>query len=220
MKKNVFPLQVKTYAMMIEKISKDWQMAMNFFEEMKEMEIKPTEISFNALIKAIWKLKNVAAALRVFEQMKESGITPKESTYALMIGTISGNGDMALKFFEEMKENGIEPTNVLYNAIEQAKYPIQQVMEKHIPKNSIRSVARTLEPNMVFKKIHKLLKESPVLGPNAYLLLENLFAKKRSIGELLRVYEELKNSEIPLTEKVFSYVINSFNTNLTFKSDT
>lgn len=93
--------------------------AEGFFEEMKEMGVKPDIVSYNSLIDVYCKSKEMDKAYQVFDKMQEEDISPDVITFTSLIGGLglSGQPDKARDVLIEMKENGCYPDVAAYNAV-------------------------------------------------------------------------------------------------------
>ncbi|KAJ8429498.1 hypothetical protein Cgig2_020554 [Carnegiea gigantea] len=92
--------------------------AEGFFEEMKELGVKPDIVSYNCLIDVYCKSKEMDKAYQVFDKMQEGGISPDVITFTSLIGGLglSGQPDKARDVLKEMREYGCHPDAAAYNA--------------------------------------------------------------------------------------------------------
>lgn len=93
--------------------------AESFFDEMKDMGVKPDIVSYNSLIDVYCKGREMDKAYKIFEKMKEEDIMPDVITYTSLIGGLGliGQPDKARDILEEMKEYGVYPDVPAYNAV-------------------------------------------------------------------------------------------------------
>lgn len=93
--------------------------AEGFFEEMKEMGVKPDLVSYNCLIHVYSKGMEVEKAYKVIDKMREEDIVPDVITYTSIIGGLGlvGQPDKARDLLKEMKEYGCYPDVAAYNAV-------------------------------------------------------------------------------------------------------
>uniref|UniRef100_A0A2C9VSC5 Pentacotripeptide-repeat region of PRORP domain-containing protein n=1 Tax=Manihot esculenta TaxID=3983 RepID=A0A2C9VSC5_MANES len=91
--------------------------AESFFEEMKELGVKPDVVSYNSLIDVYCKGREMEKAYKVLEKMREEDISPV-ITYTSIIGVLGliGQPDKARDVLKEMKEYGCYPDVAAYNA--------------------------------------------------------------------------------------------------------
>ncbi|PKI64292.1 hypothetical protein CRG98_015315 [Punica granatum] len=92
--------------------------AESFFEEMKDMGVKPDIVTYNSLIDMYCKGREMDKAYKVVEKMKEEDIMPDVITYTSIIGGLGliGQPDKARDVLKEMKEYGVYPDVAAYNA--------------------------------------------------------------------------------------------------------
>lgn len=92
--------------------------AESFFEEMRELGVRPDVVSYNSLIDVYCKGKELEKAYKVVEKMRKEDILPDEFTYTSIIGGLGlvGQPDKARDVLKEMKEYGCYPDVAAYNA--------------------------------------------------------------------------------------------------------
>ncbi|KAK9699605.1 hypothetical protein RND81_08G184500 [Saponaria officinalis] len=92
--------------------------AEGFFEEMKEMGVKPDVVSYNSLIDVYCKRMEIEKAYRLIDKMREEDVCPDVITYTSLIGGLglAGQPDKARDLLTEMKEYGCYPDVPAYNA--------------------------------------------------------------------------------------------------------
>ncbi|KAK9265694.1 hypothetical protein L1049_012583 [Liquidambar formosana] len=97
---------------------KSWEEAEAFFEEMKDMGVKPDLVSYNCLVDVYCKGRVVEKAYEVVDRMRNEDITPDVITYTSIIGGLGliGQPDKARDILKEMKEYGCYPDVAAYNA--------------------------------------------------------------------------------------------------------
>lgn len=97
---------------------KSTEEAESFFEEMKDMGVKPDIVSYNSLIDVYCKGREVDKAFKIVEMMKEKDIMPDVITYTSIIGGLGliGQPDKARDGLKEMKEHGVYPDVPACNA--------------------------------------------------------------------------------------------------------
>ncbi|KAF5732061.1 putative pentatricopeptide repeat-containing protein [Tripterygium wilfordii] len=92
--------------------------AEGFFEEMRQMGIKPDVVSYNSLIDVYCKNREVDKAYKVIKRMREEDMEPDVITYTSIIGGLGlvGQPDKARDVLKEMKEYGCYPDVAAFNA--------------------------------------------------------------------------------------------------------
>jgi pentatricopeptide repeat domain-containing protein 1 len=95
------------------------QEAFDFFAEMKEAGVKPSLVTFNAMISVCERSSRGSEAMALFEEMKASEILPNVVTYTTLISAFEvGNGKgarsaddvfaTAQALFDEMQQSGLQ----------------------------------------------------------------------------------------------------------------
>ncbi|XP_010259824.1 PREDICTED: putative pentatricopeptide repeat-containing protein At1g02420 [Nelumbo nucifera] len=92
--------------------------AESFFEEMKQMGVRPDLVSYNCLVDVYCKDRQMEKAYRVVDKMRDENISPDVITYTSLIGGLGlvGHPDKATYILKEMKEYGCYPDVAAYNA--------------------------------------------------------------------------------------------------------
>lgn len=98
---------------------KSYEEAEGFFEEMKQMGIKPDVVSYNCLIDVYCKGREIEKAYKIVDKMREEDILPDVISYTSIIGGLGlvGQPDKAREVLKEMKEYGCYPDVAAYNAV-------------------------------------------------------------------------------------------------------
>ncbi|XP_020521285.1 putative pentatricopeptide repeat-containing protein At1g02420 [Amborella trichopoda] len=94
------------------------QEAESFFGEMIELGCKPDLVSYNCLVDALCKGRELDKALKIVQMMREKEIYPDVMTYTSIIGGLGlmGQPDKACEVLKEMREHGCYPDTPAYNA--------------------------------------------------------------------------------------------------------
>uniref|UniRef100_A0A2P2KYP7 Pentatricopeptide repeat-containing protein At1g02420 n=1 Tax=Rhizophora mucronata TaxID=61149 RepID=A0A2P2KYP7_RHIMU len=92
--------------------------AESFFEEMKELGVKPDIVTYNSLIDVYCKGREIKKAYQLIERMRQEEISPDVFTHTIIIGGLGlvGQPDKARLQLREMKEDGCYPDVAAYNA--------------------------------------------------------------------------------------------------------
>ncbi|CAN1183523.1 Putative pentatricopeptide repeat-containing protein At1g02420 [Linum perenne] len=90
-----------------------------FFQEMKELGVKPDVVSYNSLIDAYCKGGELNKAYETMEKMSDEDISPDVITHTSIIGALglAGQPDKARHVLKEMREYGCYPDVAAYNAV-------------------------------------------------------------------------------------------------------
>ncbi|XP_052202920.1 putative pentatricopeptide repeat-containing protein At1g02420 [Diospyros lotus] len=93
--------------------------AEGFFEEMREMGVKPDVVSYNCLMDAYCKNRQIEKAWKVVDKLREEDMEPDVISYTSIIGGLGlvGQPDKAREVLKEMREYGCDPDTAAYNAV-------------------------------------------------------------------------------------------------------
>lgn len=92
--------------------------AQDFLDEMVRVGVQPDIVSYNSLIDAYCKDKELDKAYALFNKMQDENIMPDVITYTCIIGGLGlvGQPDKATRILKEMHEYGCYPDVAAYNA--------------------------------------------------------------------------------------------------------
>jgi len=103
-----------------------------WFEEEKKNNIKPSIVTYTAMIEGYAKLGYTDSALKIFDQLsRDPSVQPNSVTYDSLLGALAKKGDMEiiLKYLEEMKSKGFPPSDITYNIMIKACYETAKITE-------------------------------------------------------------------------------------------
>ncbi|XP_039008402.1 putative pentatricopeptide repeat-containing protein At1g02420 [Hibiscus syriacus] len=97
---------------------KSYEEAEGFFDEMKELGVRPDVVSYNCLVDVYCKNREIDKAYKVVDKMRNEELWPDVITYTSIIGGLGlvGQPDKARDILKEMKEHGCYPDVAAYNA--------------------------------------------------------------------------------------------------------
>ncbi|KAI7984241.1 putative pentatricopeptide repeat-containing protein [Camellia lanceoleosa] len=116
--KHLFPPNLQTFNILLSGW-KSSEEAEGFFEEMRQMGVKPDLVSYNCLIDVYCKGREIDKAYNVIDKkMREEDILPDVISYTSIIGGLGlvGQPDKARDVLKEMREYGCYPDAAAYNA--------------------------------------------------------------------------------------------------------
>ncbi|GKU87075.1 hypothetical protein SLEP1_g1526 [Rubroshorea leprosula] len=92
--------------------------AEGFFDEMRQLGVKPDVVSYNCLIDVYCKGREMDEAYKLVQKMRDGDMAPDVITYTMIIGGLGliGQPDKARNILKEMKEDGCYPDVAAYNA--------------------------------------------------------------------------------------------------------
>merc|ERR1719389_1107659 len=115
---------------------------------MKEVGIRPSNVTFSILVKAYSASKDVDKAFGVLQTMEDAGVEPGKVVYTCLIQACTSNHQLprALETFDSMSKQGIAPDGATFGAViagcvQEGDHAtgmslIQQAMEQKVPLTS------------------------------------------------------------------------------------
>ncbi|XP_075674334.1 pentatricopeptide repeat-containing protein MRL1, chloroplastic isoform X2 [Castanea sativa] len=99
--------------------SKNWQKALDLYEDLKSMKIKQTVSTLNALITALCDGDQLQKAVEVLSDMKGLGLSPNSITYSILLVASDKKDDLeaGLMLLSQAKKDGICPNIVMCRCI-------------------------------------------------------------------------------------------------------
>jgi len=93
--------------------------ALEIYNDMKELKISPSNVTYSILIKLFASNRKEEKALQLLDEMKANNVKPGVIVYTCLIQTCfkSRRFDESIKLFEEMKNSGIKPDHVIFNIV-------------------------------------------------------------------------------------------------------
>eukprot|EP01122_Echinamoeba_exundans_P015562 TRINITY_DN7439_c0_g1_i1.p1 TRINITY_DN7439_c0_g1~~TRINITY_DN7439_c0_g1_i1.p1 ORF type:complete len:604 (+),score=119.60 TRINITY_DN7439_c0_g1_i1:22-1833(+) len=91
----------------------------DFIEEIRDLELHPTNAIYTALLEAYAKANNVEKGIVLFKQMKHDGLKPNHIMFnnLLAAGARLKNVSLTERLFRDMKSYGLKPDIVTYNSL-------------------------------------------------------------------------------------------------------
>ena len=113
LRKHEFESNTATYSILIGKEDLTVGQALELFEKMKAVEIKPSVVTYIVLIKR--EDMSLNKTFELLKEMEESGISRNLIIWNILIGRKDISLQQAFKLLREMKIAGINPNVVTYN---------------------------------------------------------------------------------------------------------
>lgn len=149
--------------------------AEGFFDEMRELGVRPDLVSYNCLVDVYCKNRDVDKAYKVLDEMREKELYPDVITHTSLIGGLGliGQPDKARDVLREMRELGCYPDVAAYNA-------------------AIRNYCIAKRLGDAFALLEEMGGRG--LKPNAtsYNLFFRFFYWANDLGSAWRVYEKMR----------------------------
>ncbi|KAM7257401.1 hypothetical protein ACFE04_013142 [Oxalis oulophora] len=91
--------------------AKNWEKALELYEDIKSIKLSPTVSTMNALITTLCNGDQLQKAMEVLSEMKRFDLCPNSITYCVLMVASEKNNDLeaGLKLFSEAKEDGLMP---------------------------------------------------------------------------------------------------------------
>ncbi|XP_031563796.1 pentatricopeptide repeat-containing protein 1, mitochondrial-like [Actinia tenebrosa] len=108
--------QISTPNLSLSQLLKLWE---EFQEGVKNDEITPDIITYNAAMKAAASSKSLAVTLDIYEDICSNNLPPDCRTYSSLLGACAGEGDTDKLSWvlKEMKEHNVKPDLFVFNAL-------------------------------------------------------------------------------------------------------
>ena len=98
---------------------RDWQKALEIFDDLMGRDLEPTMYTYNAMISACAKARQWQKAVELFDDLTDRGLEPDIITYSALISACEKGRQWkrALWLFDDLKERGLEPELITYNSL-------------------------------------------------------------------------------------------------------
>ncbi|WCJ39781.1 Pentatricopeptide repeat (PPR) superfamily protein [Euphorbia peplus] len=99
--------------------AKNWQKALELYDDLKSIKLKPTVSVMNALITALCDGDQLSKAIEVLQEMKCLGLRPNTITYSVLFVASERKNDLEVgrMLFSQVKEDSVAPTVIMYRCI-------------------------------------------------------------------------------------------------------
>lgn len=185
-------LDAVVYSLMIHvcAMTGEAERALNLFDEMRELGLTPTEVTFTALVGAFRFRPDLhAEALHVLRDMKGAGYAPDSRTLLTLLAVVSAQGDhtTAELLFDELRRIALDPAT-------QAPLQLSQVHWRDVYQHLIGAYARAQRrPGIArTKRASELIVKAEALWARAKEHLASLGTQVdiHVANAMLRVYME------------------------------
>ncbi|MQM08572.1 hypothetical protein Taro_041432 [Colocasia esculenta] len=150
--------------------------AEGFWEEMKELGVKPDLVSYNCLVDVYCKNRQVGKAYQIMDTMRNEDTCPDVFTYTSIIGGVGliGQPDKARDVLKEMKECGCYPDVAAYNA-------------------AIRNYCIAKRLRDAFALMDEMEAKGLSPNPTSYNLFLRCFYWSNELGSAWRLYQRMRD---------------------------
>ncbi|XP_065865930.1 pentatricopeptide repeat-containing protein MRL1, chloroplastic isoform X2 [Euphorbia lathyris] len=99
--------------------AKNWQKALELYDDLKSIKLKPTVSIMNALITALCDGDQLSKAIEVLSEMKCLGLRPNTITYSVLFVASERKNDLDVgcMLLSQVKEDSVTPTLIMYKCI-------------------------------------------------------------------------------------------------------
>jgi len=203
---------------------RDLPKALGVFEEMTARGVDPNHTTFQYLIECCKFSRHLPQGVKLFEQMKQRGITPTIITATKMVDIfcILEQPDRALAVFSDLKLSGQQPSHITYNILIRGLIRNNEVDKAFSILAEMKDCG--LQPNVSthnniidgFKSIGNAAEainyyESHSLHfqPNSatFGVLLDACVLTNDLARALNLLEQMRESEIPIVQKVYCDLI-------------
>jgi pentatricopeptide repeat protein len=207
--------------------------AREIFEEMKNGNIIPSVVTYSIMIKGYGNNKNFEKCYELYNELISKKISPNEVIFGSLMNCAvkCSNLELMIEIYQKMKEFGIETNPIIYTTLikgfsKQKKYQeafeIYDSMPKEVKEksciilyNTILDVCSESENFQILLSIFQELKDegkTNLPNPNlvTYITVIKGLIKGKRFDEALKIYNELKNTNIRLDEIIFNLMIDGF----------
>lgn len=112
-------IQIYNAAIRVCAEAQDMKRAFQLFEEIEDLDIERTEVTYGSLMTACERVGDVESASRVFRRLKEDGITPNEIIYGAAISCCrkARQSERALLLLRRMMKEELSPNVATLNTV-------------------------------------------------------------------------------------------------------
>ncbi|KAG6552464.1 hypothetical protein Mapa_005884 [Marchantia paleacea] len=107
------------YNIVLKCFADDVDTALHFWGLMKEVECRPTVVTYTRLIDILARQGRIEAASEIFKEMLQAGCPPNITTYNVLIHAFgaAGQPEAALDLFDKLAELGCKPNYSTFNTL-------------------------------------------------------------------------------------------------------
>lgn len=203
------------------------------FNTMKEIDVKPSKITYAIMIKGYGQVYNLDKAFALFEEMKLAGVEVNEIVYGCLLNACVRCSDIkrTTQVYAEMKEKNLDMNIVLYTTLIKAYTKVKDLANAEIVYSALLNDEK-VEANIVahnamldccvecnaFDKMSKYyaqIKEKAVNDENApqpdlitYSTVIKGFARAKDMEKVFDLYNFLNgNSDFKMDEVIYNSIL-------------
>eukprot|EP01018_Ginkgo_biloba_P009161 Gb_05336 [translate_table: standard] len=151
--------------------------ARSFYDEMIQLGCTPDTVTYNSLLDALCKGREIREAFKIVEKMRENECPTDVKTYTILIGGLGliGQPDKACKLLKEMREYGYCPDAAAYNAV-------------------IQNFCRARRLSDAYKILDEMVNKGVDPNPNTYNTFVRYYYRTRDWIEAWDLYRRMIGS--------------------------
>ena len=190
-----------SYAIMIKEYGKIYKLdkCLDLMKDLKKKVIKPTSISYLALLKSIIRCKKIEYIDRTIEEMKINGIELTEHLFYILINGYRNarNYDKALKLFDEILIKFEKFDLMIFNTILECCVECYKIEKME----------------QIFKMLMNPDGNYPKPDIMTYSLMMKGYAVTGKIKEIIEIYDEVRKMDQKLDEVLYNSLLDCFTEN-------
>jgi pentatricopeptide repeat protein len=205
------------------------------FNEMKEMNLKPSLVTYSILIKGYGNCNKLQSAIALYTQLREHGLRPNDILYGNLLNTAAkcNRLDIMTEIFQTMINEDVKPNHVIYSQIIKAHSKSKNYVKafeifESVP-NKVKEEANIILYNIIldayaesgeFEKLFQLyeyikrkcdeIETFPRPNVITYSTIIKGYAKCGKLEEAKNLYKYLKENAYNLDEVLFNTVCDAF----------
>ena len=207
--------------------------AEEIFQEMKNGNILPSEVTYSIMIKAFGNLKNMEKCYELYQELLSKNLVPNEYIFACLMNSAVKCSDLniLMDIYKKMNQYQIKTNPIIYTILikrfaKAKKFQNACEIYDAIPKE-IKEKSAIIFFNVIldvcaesenFEKLLSIFNElqddsnSNLPNPNllTYTTVIKGLIKGKKFEEVMKIYNQLKNTNIKLEESVYNFMIDGF----------
>ena len=171
--------------------------AITFFEEMKQMGVKPNRITFNSLIDTCVKCGRMFDAWRYYDEMTRAEIKPDNFTYSILVNGIKSNHNSkeelgkALVMLEQLQKSpDFKPDEIFYNSL-------------------IDTCIKFNEINKGLSLFEEMKKRKIQPSGITYGILIKAFGKMNDLVKAFKIFEQMKLNNMKINDVTYGCLLDA-----------
>ncbi len=177
--------------------SKKLAQAIMFFQDMKQMGVKPNRITYNSLIDTCVKSEKMREAWQYFDEMVQNEIQPDNFTYSILINGIKSNHgnkeelNKALAMLEKLQASPeFKPDEIFYNSL-------------------IDTCIKFNEINKGLSLFEEMKKKNIEPSGITFGILIKAFGKMNDLVKAFKIFEQMKLKNMKISDVTYGCLLDA-----------